>query len=94
MKASEAYKIAEEAKAKGKDVRLDKYIEYIDRDITYNAKLGKLKLVVNYLDRPLPDDFILKIQDHFIADEYTIKTDDDPERFRYFTIGWNKDIDE
>jgi hypothetical protein len=91
LTADDAYKATEEARAKGKDVRLDKHIEFIERDIQRMIVLGRFQFLVDWMDKPVPDDFILKVQDHFIANGFTIKTDDDPARFRYFVISWNKD---
>jgi len=88
MNAKEAHKLTEEARAKGKDIRLDKYIEYIERDIASAAKLGKDKFVVDFTNKPFKDEFILAIQDHFIADEYIIDTDE--ANFRKFTIDWSE----
>lgn len=93
MNAQDAFNLTENALVTHKDVRLDKYIEWIERDITNATTLGKFQLKIDYMDRPLTDEFILKIQDHFIGQQFNIITSDDPTQFRQFIISWYKDDD-
>lgn len=88
MKADEVRKISETVRAKVKDIRLDKYIEWLERDVVSAANVGKFILKVNYDDKPLTDSFILQIQDSFIENGFNIVPNEDPTKFRDFTIGW------
>lgn len=91
MKAEEIRKISENVPVKNKEVRLEKYVEWLERDCLFEAKLGKLKCKVDYSNRPLSDEFILKIQDTFISNGFQVITNDDPNKFRQFTISWEKE---
>lgn len=88
MTADDLRKISTESKPVITDVRLEKYIEWLERDCTFAAKTGRFFTKVNYSDRPLKDEFILQIQDKFIADGFNIITNNDPNRFREFIIDW------
>lgn len=91
MKAEEVYKISEEANPPYKDVRFDKYIEYLNRDIIASAKTGKYRHTVNFTDRPIRDELIFKIQEYFLSEGFEIIRQEEPERYREFIISWKKD---
>lgn len=91
MTAKDAYKIAIDVRAQNKDTRLDKYYEYVSRDILYIAKLGKLNLHLNYSDRVLTEEFVFKLQELLRGDGFNILIDEIPEKYREFTISWEQE---
>ncbi len=88
MTADELRKISTESKPVISDIRLEKYVEWLQRDCVRAAQAGKFSYKVDYSVRPLKDEFILQIQDRFIADGCTIIPNEDMSKFREFIIDW------
>lgn len=88
MNAKDAKKLTEEANLNHKDMRLEKYVEWLMRDVEAAVKQGKYLLRVDYSGEAFRDEFILRIQNAFLKEEFEIITLEDPKRFREFTISW------
>lgn len=88
MNAKDARQRTDEAMHNHKDMRLEKYVEWLMRDVEASTKQGKYALKVDYSGEAFRDEFILKIQNAFIKEDYEIITLEDPTRFREFTISW------
>lgn len=86
MTADDLRKIAQEHQPVVADNRLEKYVEWIERDCRAAAVAGKFFLKVDYSTKPMRDEFILQIQDRFISDGCTVSTN--PDNFRQFMIDW------
>lgn len=93
MQAEDAYKITVEVLSRhSKDNRLDKYLEYLDRDIKFEAGRGKFFKIVDYTDRPITEEFVFKLQEFLRGEGFVIEIDEDNlENYRKFIIRWNKD---
>ena len=91
MKAAEVLKIAQDAQPKPEETRLNKYIGFLERDLLFAARLGKFTHKVNYSDRAINEEFIFKIQEHFLSNDFEIITAEDPTKYREFIISWKKD---
>ena len=88
MTADDLRKVSHDAQPIPSDTRLAKDIEWLQRDCMAAAKNAKYFLKVNYSDRPLKDEYILQIQDKFIADGFNVIPNNDLNRFREFIIDW------
>lgn len=86
MTADDLRKISQEFKPVVSDIRLEKYVEWLQRDCMRSAQAGKYNFKVDYSIKPLRDEFILQLQDRFIADGYNVIPNE--ENFRQFVIDW------
>ena len=88
MKASEMFNIAKNVSPNAENFRFNKYIFYLEKDITYAAKLGKYYYKVNYIDKVVTEEFIFNLQEYFRGNEFEIITNEDPLKYKEFIIKW------
>lgn len=90
MNADGAYTLATAKLAVTKDVRLDKFLEFLDRDITFQAGLGKLAYLVDYTDKVVTEAFVFQITENLLSRNFKIIYDEDESDYRRFIVSWDE----